>query len=65
MKMETPKPVHELIDEHWEREANFARIALAKATHQLTPQKRAYRNPNQLRLNVNPDGGDVIRMEAA
>lgn len=63
--METPKPIHELIDEHWEREAQFARIALEKATGQLTPQKRAYRNPNQLRLNLNPDEGDVIRMEAA
>ena len=63
--MEAPKLPHELIDDHWEREAQFARIALEKALRQLDPQKRAYRNPNQLRLNVTPDEGDVIRMEAA
>lgn len=62
--MEAKLP-HELIDEHWEREVTFARLALEKALRQLDPQKRAKRNPNQLRLDINPNEGDVIRMEAA
>lgn len=62
---EAPKLIHELIDEHWEREAQFARIALGNAVHQLDTVMRAKRNPNQLRLELDPKPADVLEMRAA
>lgn len=63
--METPKPIHELIDEHWERERTFALVALGNAVHQLDTVMRSKRNPNQLRLELDPKPADVLEMRAA